>query len=71
MNAPEDGVVDGKDELARQRQKSSSGIGSTLLDKFASSEGEEKVPEEPLEEGNKTGGTRTAAENIAVLFPPL
>ena len=43
-NAPEDGVVDAKDELARQRLKSSSGNGSKLLDKFASSEGEKKVP---------------------------
>ena len=39
-----------------------------LLDGLASSEGEEEVPEEPPEHGNKSGGTRTAAENSAALF---
>ena len=53
-----------KDELSRQRLKSSSGIGSKLLDKFASSEGEKEVPEEPPEDENKNGGIRSDAESI-------
>ena len=32
------------------------------------SEGEEEVPEEPPKHGNKSGGTRTAAENSTALF---
>ena len=55
-----------KDELSRQRLKSSSGIGSKLLDKFASSEGEKEVPEEPPEDENKNGGIRSDAESIVV-----
>ena len=57
-----------KDELARQRLNFSSGEGSKQLDELASSEGEKKVPDEPPEEENKNGGTRTDAESIAVLF---
>ena len=58
----------GKDELARQRLNFSSDEGSNQLDELASSEGEKKVPDEPPEEENKNGGTRTDAEIIAVLF---
>ena len=53
---PRDPENSAKDKLARERLDSSSEMGSKLLD------------EEPPEEENKTGGTRTDAENFAVLF---
>ena len=67
-NTPEDEVVAANEQLARQKLNYSSEIGPEQINEFASSEGEEEVPEEPPEEENKTGGTRTDAENFAVLF---
>ena len=56
------------EELARQKLDFSCEIGSKQLDKFASYGGEEKVPDEPPENENKNGVTRTAAGNSGVLF---
>ena len=57
------------EERARQKLDSSSKIGSKQLDEFASSEGEEKVPDEPPSEEIKSGGTRTDTEIIFQILP--